>query len=55
MSPVPAGALSQSRNCHPEAAEPLAKASGSQRRISVLPFLAQILVGPGNAEKEATS
>jgi hypothetical protein len=36
MSPVPAAALSQSKNCHPEAAEPRAKASDSQRRISVL-------------------
>jgi hypothetical protein len=35
MSPVPAAALSQSKNCHPEAAEPRAKASDSQRRISV--------------------
>jgi len=36
MNPVLGAALSQSKNCHPEAAESLAKASGSQRRISVL-------------------
>jgi hypothetical protein len=36
MNPVLGAALSQSKNCHPEEAESLAKASGSQRRISVL-------------------
>ena len=34
---IPLDALSQPKNCHPEAAESLAKASDSHRRISVLP------------------
>ncbi len=47
MSPVLAAALSQSRNCHPEAEESLA--SGSQRRISVFRADAERGKDPGRA------